>query len=169
MIKKMTAMGLVGMAMTVSAQAGDMALSLELPRIDVAEYHRPYVAMWLQNDDSGDVTNLAVWYQLDKRDDKGEQWLKDMRQWWRRSGRSASMPLDGVSGATQQPGVHSVDLAKVADSLAPGSYKLYVEAAREVGGRELLKIPFQWPVTSSTTLETEGKTELGKILLNLAP
>ena len=78
--------------------------------------------MWrcgCKNDDSGDVTNLAVWYQLDKRDDKGEQWLKDMRQWWRRSGRSASMPLDGVSGATQQPGVHSVDLAKVADSLAP--------------------------------------------------
>jgi hypothetical protein len=29
--------------------------------------------------------------------------------------------------------------------LAPGDYTLVVEAAREVGGRELVKIPFSWP------------------------
>ena len=29
--------------------------------------------------------------------------------------------------------------------LKPGQYAVVVEAAREVGGRELLRIPFQWP------------------------
>jgi len=53
--------------------------------------------------------------------------------------------------------------------LAAGSYKLYVEAAREVGGRELLQIPFEWPAKSSQLLEVQGKTELGKIALQLTP
>ena len=168
MIKKMTAMTLLGFACISAARAGDLALSVELPRIDVAEYHRPYVAMWLQNSDNGDVTNLVVWYQLDKSDEKGEQWLKDMRQWWRRSGRGLDMPVDGITGATQQPGVHTVD-TKNLKNLAAGSYKLYVEAAREVGGRELLQIPFEWPAKSSQLLEVQGKTELGKIALQLTP
>ena len=169
MIKKMTAMSLLGLAMTTSAQAGDLALSVELPRIDVAEYHRPYVAMWVRNSDSGDVTNIAVWYQIKKSDEKGEQWLKDMRQWWRRSGRSLDMPVDGITGATQQPGVHSVDTKNLVKNLAAGNYKLYVEAAREVGGRELLQIPFKWPAKSAELLEAQGKTELGKIALQLTP
>ena len=169
MIKKMTAMSLIGLAMATSAQAGDLALSVELPRIDVAEYHRPYVAMWVQNSDSGDVTNIAVWYQIKDGDEKGEQWLKDMRQWWRRSGRSLDMPVDGITGATQQPGVHTVDTKNLTKNLAAGNYKLYVEAAREVGGRELLQIPFQWPVKSAQLLEVKGKTELGKIALQLTP
>jgi hypothetical protein len=168
-IKILAAISLSGVVLASATQASELALSVELPQIDVAEYHRPYVAAWLQNDDSGDVTNLAVWYQLAKADDKGEQWLKDMRQWWRRSGRSLDMPVDGVTGATQQPGVYSIDTSKVAKHLASGNYKLYVEAAREVGGRELLKIPFQWPAHSAQTLETQGHSELGKIVLQLAP
>lgn len=169
MIKKMTAMTLLGFAFVSTVQASDLTLSVELPQIDVAEYHRPYVAMWLQNDDSGDVANIEVWYQIKKSDEKGEQWLKDMRQWWRRTGRSLEMPVDGISGATQKPGVHEVDAVQVAMNLAAGNYTLYVEAAREVGGRELLKIPFQWPAKSAQTLEVKGKTELGNIVLQLAP
>jgi hypothetical protein len=44
-----------------------------------------------------------------------------------------------------------------------------VEAAREVGGRELLKIPFAWPATAAQSLDAQGKTELGKITLVLTP
>ncbi|MFT6552730.1 MAG: hypothetical protein ACJA1I_002787 [Zhongshania marina] len=76
--------------------------------------------------------------------------------------------MDGITGATQQPGVHIVD-TKNLKNLAAGSYKLYVEAAREVGGRELLQIPFEWPAKSSQLLEVQGKTELGKIALQLTP
>lgn len=168
MIKKMTAITLLGLAFAGSSHAEEIALSVEVPQIDVAEYHWPYVAMWLQNVDSGDITNIKVWYQIKESDEKGEQWLKDMRQWWRRSGRSLDMPVDGISGATKKPGVHTVDMTNL-KNLAAGSYKLNVEAVREVGGREMLKIPFTWPVTSAQSLEAQGETELGKIVLQLKP
>ena len=40
--------------------------------------------------------------------------------------------------------------------LAPGNYTLVVEAAREVGGRELLKIPFTWPAQAAQTGKAQG-------------
>lgn len=150
------------------AQADENWLSVELPTIKVAEYHRPYVAVWLRNEDSGEIHNVAVWYQIDKDDDKGEQWLKDMRQWWRRSGRSLEMPVDGVSGATRAPGVHKLELSDALSKLEAGNYQLYVEAAREVGGRELLKLPFSLPLEKTQTLTAQGQHELGKLELHLA-
>lgn len=157
----------------VSAE-GQSYLALNLPSIDVAEYHRPYVAVWLRNQGSGEIHNIAVWYQLGRSagkgdDDKGEQWLKDMRQWWRYSGRRLDMPVDGISGATRQPGDYQLALASVLSTLAPGQYVLNVEAAREVGGREMLKIPFALPVSKAAVLTAKGESELGEVALHLAP
>lgn len=163
------------MAIPLSAgEADGNRLQLTLPRIDVAEYHRPYVAIWLRNLDSGAIHNIAVWYQLgrggaDQAGDKGEQWLKDMRQWWRYSGRRLAMPIDGISGATRPPGDYSLALSPLLASLTPGQYVLNVEAAREVGGREMLQIPFSLPVSEPAVLSKQGDSELGKLELYLAP
>ena len=154
--------------------ATNLDISLEIPALKVAEYHRPYVAIWLQND-KGENINLAVWYQLEERgqvSDKGEEWLKDMRQWWRRIGRSTDMPVDGVSGATRAPGKHSIRFTEGGaplGTLAAGNYVLLVEAAREVGGRELVKVPFTWPVKSATASSAKGSSELGEVTLTLNP
>ena len=83
------------------ALAADVKLSIEIPRLTVAEYHRPYVAVWLERADQSFVGNIAVWYDLKLKDNEGTKWLKDMRQWWRRSGRELSMPVDGLSSATR--------------------------------------------------------------------
>ena len=40
---------------------------------------------------------------------------------------------------------------------------------REVGGRELLRIPFQWPPKAPATLDAKGDSELGAIALKLTP
>jgi hypothetical protein len=149
-----------------SAMAADLQVSVEIPTLEVAEYHKPYVALWLENE-KGESTNLAVWYQLESRgekSEKGEEWLKDMRQWWRRIGRDTDMPVDGVSGATRAPGKHTVTFAEgkaPLGKLKPGNYVLMVEAAREVGGRELVKVPFTWPVTAVQS--ATGKKELGEV------
>ena len=63
-----------------------MKVSIEIPRLNVAEYHRPYVAVWLEKPDQSFVGNIAVWYDLKLKDNEGTKWLKDMRQWWRKSG-----------------------------------------------------------------------------------
>lgn len=158
--------------MAGSAAAADMKMSIEIPRLTVAEYHRPYVAIWLEKPDQTFVGNLAVWYDYKLKDNEGTKWLKDLRQWWRRSGRDLQMPIDGLTGATRAPGEHQVtvpiDKAPLS-GLAAGEYQLVVEAAREVGGREILRIPFQWPPKAAETIKAPGKDELGTVTLSLNP
>ena len=152
--------------------AADMDVTVEIPRLQVAEYHRPYVAIWLEKPDQSHAADLAVWYDLKLKDKEGEKWLKDLRQWWRRSGRSLEMPVDGLSAATRAVGTHSL---KLSDSRTPlqalpaGEYRLVVEAVREVGGRELLRLPFSWPPQQTETQSIQGESELGAIRLTLNP
>lgn len=158
--------------MTGSALAADVTVTVAIPRLNVAEYHRPYVAIWLERPDQSFVGNIAVWYDLKLKDNEGTKWLKDMRQWWRRIGRDLKMPVDGLSSATRPPGEHkvAVDPGKAPFAgLAGGEYHLVVEAAREVGGREILRIPFRWPLTAAESLKAKGEHELGDIVLDLKP
>ena len=157
---------------SASAMGADLALKLDVPQLNVAEYHRPYIAAWLENADQKVVTNLAVLYDTKKKDNAGTKWLKDMRQWWRKSGRDVAMPMDGVSGATKAPGEVSMTFpgAKAAlDKLPAGQYTLLVEAAREAGGREVVKVPLQWPPKSAQNLTGQGKEELGAVVVQLKP
>ncbi len=152
------------------ALAADMAISVEVPRLSVAEYHNPYIAFWLETPERAHVQDLAVWYDTEMRDDEGETWLKDMRQWWRRSGRALDLPVDGLSRPTRAPGTHEMNFS-AADftDLPTGEYRLIVEVVREVGGREMLEIPFQWPPSESQTLTARGEEELGELTLSLSP
>lgn len=154
------------------AAAAGLQVGVEIPKLEVAEYHRPYVAMWLERADKSVVTTLSVWYDTKMRDAEGTKWLKDMRQWWRRTGRELSVPIDGVTQPTRPVGKHSLSFAEGRNplpKLAPGAYVLHVEAAREVGGRELVSILFEWPAKSAQALSAQGKSELGLITVNLQP
>lgn len=163
---------LAGAIISAPAGAAELKLGVEIPKLSVAEYHRPYVAIWIESPEQKFVDNLAVWYDLKMRNNEGEKWLKDMRQWWRKSGRELSFPIDGVSSATRAPGEHQIGFSTTQGALAklaPGSYQLVIEAAREVGGRELLRVPFTWPATAAQSAETKGEHELGKITLSITP
>jgi hypothetical protein len=154
------------------ALASEASISIDIPRLNVVEYHKPYVAFWLESADGGKVTNLAVWYDVKHKDNEGGKWLKDMRQWWRRTGRELTLPVDGLSSPTRAPGTHQIAFkgdAKPLAELVPGNYSLVVEAAREVGGRELLRVPFEWPPKAPQTLDAKGDSELGVVTLKLAP
>lgn len=169
---KLPALWVLCTTFAAPAFAADLSVSVEIPALKVAEYHRPYVAIWLERDDQTVAANLAVWYQTKQGKEPGTKWLPDLRQWWRRSGRDLTLPVDGISGATRPAGMHvlrfdgkTAPLAK----LAPGNYTLVVEAVREVGGRELLKLPFTWPAKTKQKLTAQGEHELGAIALELAP
>lgn len=147
--------------------SAELTVKLQIPRLQVAEYHRPYVAIWIEGEDQSIARHLAVWYQTDPKKEDGTQWLKDLRQWWRRGGRAQQVPIDGVTGATRPAGEHSLKFS--AAGLQPGSYHLAVEAAREVGGRELLRLPFTLPATNLQHAHALGKSELGAVSLQVAP
>lgn len=152
--------------------AAELALSVEIPRLTVAEYHRPYVAIWLENKSRKTVTNLAVWYDFKLKDGEGTKWLKDMRQWWRTTGRDLKMPVDGITGATRAPGEHAISFTAGSAPLGaiePGQYELLIEAAREVGGREVLRIPVEWPPSKAGETKVAGEHEIGAVKMTLKP
>ncbi|KQW82921.1 DUF2271 domain-containing protein [Brevundimonas sp. Root1279] len=143
------------------ALAADLNVSVEIPRLSVAAYHRPYVAVWIERPDNTAVRTLAVWYEVSNTAE-GKDWLKDMRTWWRRGGRSLTLPADGVSSATKAPGAHAVRIPGARLSNLPaGDYVLVVEAARELGGREAVRVPFRWG--AANTARAAGSTELGAV------
>ena len=162
----------LGTLLIAPTHAAEISLNIEIPRINAAEYHRPYVALWVEGEGQKSVADLAVWYQqTDGKEGHGTKWLPDMRQWWRKSGRTLKVPVDGVTGPTRPVGKHAIRFDHKHPSLAKlpaGSYTLVVEAAREVGGRELLKIPFDWKGKPSSG-SAQGKTELGKVTLAAKP
>lgn len=156
-------------AFTGMAGAADLTVNLEIPNLPVAEYHRPYVAIWVEGADQAIAANLALWYQV-----RGDhtKWLPDLRQWWRRGGRDLKVPVDGLTGATRPVGQHLLKFDATQPPLAalkPGQYTVVVEAVREVGGREAVRIPFEWPIKKAQQATAKGSTELGAIALSLNP
>ncbi len=152
-----------------SAGAAELTVNLEIPNIPVAEYHKPYVAVWIEGADQAIAANLAVWYQV-----RGDhtKWLPDLRQWWRRGGRDVKVPVDGLTGATRPVGQHILRFDAQQAPLAqlkPGQYALVVEAVREIGGREAVRIPFDWPIKAAKSGSAKGTKELGAVALTLSP
>ena len=156
-------LGAVFAAPAFAADPGTMDVTINIPRLKVAEYHKPYVAIWVEKAGAKAKT-VAVWYDYDMKANEGTKWLRDVRQWWRAAGRSMTFPANGITGATRAPGAHKVSFSRAQlGATTPGAYTLVIEAAREVGGRELLRIPFTWPAKAGAGGRAAGTTELGAV------
>jgi hypothetical protein len=159
---------LIGTSVPAIAAPKEYVVEIEVPRIAVAEYHRPYVAGWVEDANGKAVSHLLVWYDQKKREDGGKKWLPDMKTWWRKGGRSVALPADGVSGATRAPGRATVSTPAASSPLAKlpaGQYVFVVEAARESGGREVVKAPFAWKPGATVSATAKGTGELGAVSL----
>lgn len=148
------------------ALAATADVTVTVPQLKVAEYHKPYVAIWLEQPGQPTARTLALWYDSDNRENHGLKWLADLRAWWRKSGRDLKLPAAGITGPTRAPGPQkaSLDLG----ALAPGQYELAIEAAREDGGRELVRLPFAYSGKPARATAA-GKAELGQVALNVRP
>jgi len=151
-----------------AAGAQTIDVTLTLPKLTVAEYHKPYVAIWIEGTPA--PKTLAIWYDVGKRNNAGTKWLRDVRTWWQRAGRSQTVPADGISGATRAPGVHKLSFTAGRGGLAAlpaGNYTIVVEAARETGGREAVRIPFTWNGSRAVTGSAKGSAELGTVSISI--
>lgn len=138
----------------------ELEIQVELPKIDTGTYHRPYVAVWIENEQQQPVRLVEAW--LEKPD-----WIKDLRRFWRKLGRSEPQLVDAKTGATKGPGSYKVrwdGKDEQGKAVAAGNYVLFVEAAREQGGRNLAKQAFTWD-GSAVQIEIKASKELGKIQL----
>lgn len=72
----------VGALFALPAYTAELRISVEIPQLKVAEYHRPYVAVWIEGADQKVAANLSVWYQQRSNSEgHGTKWLPDLRQW----------------------------------------------------------------------------------------
>lgn len=141
------------------AYASSGVVSFELPRLKVRTYHKPYIAIWLEDAKGKQVKVYRVFYDVSKI---GGRWLPDLKTWWRRGGRAMNMPVDGVSRPTRGPGRYNLNLGSM-NNLPAGQYAIVVEAAREKGGREILKLPFSWRPGQTVKGSASGSREVGRV------
>lgn len=152
------------------ALGANLRVEMEVPRKnDVVEYHFPYVAIWVERPDREAVMNLAVWYDSDV---EGTRYLPDLRTWWRAIGRDTRMPVNGVTGASRAPGLNGVALLGSQfplRDLERGRYNVVIEAVREHGGRELIRVPLDWTANREVTVTARGESEIGRITVTVYP
>lgn len=123
-----------------SVQAAELQIDVTIPQVTQGEAHWPYVAVWIETPQEQPVRLVEIWRQK-------PDWLKDLRRFWRKTGRSDKALVDARTGATKGPGAYRLvwnGQDNQGADVAPGTYVLVVEAARENGGRNMVKQAFEW-------------------------
>ncbi len=98
---------------------------------------RPYVAVWVEDQDGNLVQTISIWYQQDQ---KGTKWLDELTQWYQAAGGVD----DTRSTATQVAGEYTVawdGTDTSGNAVAPGEYTLNIESSREHGPHSFTTTP----------------------------
>ncbi len=112
-----------------------------------SRYRRPYVAVWIEDQDNFPVKTLSLFLMQDQ---PGPRWYRDLRRWYAddqlRLLVDKSDLIATVSKPTRNPGEYKVTWDGRDDTgelLPNGEYALLIEAAREHGTYQLIKHPFK--------------------------
>ncbi len=121
----------------------ELAVDFEINQPDGERYHRPYVAVWIEDENGAPVRTLSLWVQTRK---PGPRWIPDLKRWYRkekvRKAAEGGDLIETISVATRQPGRYSLVWNGRNDDgkLVPqGNYIVSIEAAREHGTYGLLR------------------------------
>jgi hypothetical protein len=115
-----------------------LTVTIELSVIEGYRVHRPYVAVWIEDEQHAPVRTIALWFAKYK-------YLRELRAWDRdesfRSNSDDMRILNSVSSATRPPGKYTFqwdgkdDFGNVVKA---GKYNVMIEAVREHGGYQLM-------------------------------
>lgn len=147
-----------------TSDAAAMTLDYTLPDFSVADYNRPYLAIWISDAEQKPLKNLLLLGET-------ERWARENTRWWRRVGRRNPELLDGVARPTRGPGEYQLQWDGKDDfgvALPPSSYLLHLEASRENGGSTYKELPFAWGGTEVIEQALTPDGELGAIHLRIA-
>ncbi|MGJ8581274.1 MAG: DUF2271 domain-containing protein [Psychromonas sp.] len=125
-------------AKTIPGQAV-MDIEFTIPKVEASIYARPYVAIWIEDKQRQPVRTIQLWVGED-------EWLKDLRSWWRKVGRNDRTVVDAVTSATRPIGQYRFawdGLDQKGKRVEQGDYTFYVEVVREHGGRNYLRQKIQ--------------------------
>lgn len=121
----------------------ELAVDLEIAPQEGYRYHRPYVAVWVEDASGRPVRTLSAWVNTSGR---GPRYIRELRRWFamERDQEDAGGPdlISTVSSATRMPGQYTVTWNGRDDrgnAVAQGTYRLLIEAAREHGSYQLMQ------------------------------
>ena len=116
----------------------ELTITIELSLIEGYRVHRPYVAVWIEDEEHAPVRTVALWFGKYK-------YLRELRAWTREeSMRSVSEDthiMNSLSSATRPPGKYTFqwdgrdDFGKLVNA---GKYTVMIEAVREHGSYQLM-------------------------------
>jgi thiamine biosynthesis lipoprotein len=116
----------------------ELTVAIELSLIEGYRVHRPYVAVWIEDEEHVPVRTIALWFGKYK-------YLNELRSWTReeslRSVSEDTHVMNSVSSATRPPGRYTFkwdgkdDFGNV---IKAGKYVVMIEAVREHGSYQLL-------------------------------
>jgi thiamine biosynthesis lipoprotein len=116
----------------------ELTIAIELSLIEGYRVHRPYVAVWVEDEEHAPVRTVALWFGKYK-------YLHELRAWSREEGmRSVSEDthiMNSVSSATRPPGKYIFKWDGKDDFgnlVKAGKYTVMIEAAREHGSYQLM-------------------------------
>jgi hypothetical protein len=119
-------------------QKYELTVEIELSLIEGYRVHRPYVAVWIEDEEHAPVRTIALWFGKYK-------YLRELRAWSREeSMRSVSEDthvMNSVSSATRPPGKYTFKWDGRDDFgnlVKAGKYTVMIEAAREHGSYQLM-------------------------------
>jgi len=141
--------------------SASMDIHFELPAIQTSMYARPYVAVWIEDQQRKPVRTVQLWVGKD-------EWLKDLRSWWRKVGRYDRELVDAVTSATRPAGEYRFSwdgLDDAGNRVEQGTYTFYAEVVREHGGRNYIRQKIQLG-ESSMTHQLAPTQETGTITLS---
>lgn len=148
-------------------------VSFELSRPKGAAYRRPYLALWLEDEDGFPVKTALLWLQTQQ---PGPRWHRDLTRWYRndrlRKTAETSELIGVVSGATRGPGqyeAHFDGTDNQGEVLQPGKYTLFLEVAREHGTYQLIRVPITWGEQPIARTEVEGNVEVRSFAYEFLP
>ena len=138
----------------------ELAITFEFNKIE-GNNHRPFAAIWVENEKKESVRNLALWYNKTK-------WIPDLKNWYRINGSSFKANKDNfasVTGATRNPGKYTIKWDGKDDKgeyVPQGKYTILIETSKEHGTDEIIRQQIDFKKTAIKVINS-GNVEISNL------
>lgn len=153
--------------------AEGLIVDFTLNRPEGRRYRRPYVAIWLEDEDGFPVKTAVLWMQTEQ---PGPRWHRDLTRWYRndrmRKTVEKSDLIETISGATRGPGEYQAlfdGTDNLGKQLPEGKYTLCLEVAREHGTYQIIREPLELTGEAIAEKKLKGNVEMSKVSFQFIP
>ncbi len=148
-------------SLNATSYKNKLTLTYTIPQLDVTDYEKPYVAIWLSNNAGKPLKQLALL-------GDSERWWQENRKWWRKLGRKEPHIIANMAHATKRPGEYTTNwygLDDFGNHIHDSQLVIHIEASREDGGHNYIRQVLD--TTKPGKFAIQGKGEIGDMSLTI--